>query len=96
MHPSNFRVIIVGAGPTGLALANMLVAADIDMVVLERHDEVVTESGVCIMLWPHSTRSAILMRTRNVIDANERLMSNDAAGRIIMKMYVLTMYKTPT
>ncbi|KAI0550093.1 hypothetical protein F4679DRAFT_219690 [Xylaria curta] len=52
----SFRVVIVGAGPTGLALGNMLAAAHIDFVILERHDRVVTESGACIMLWPHSTR----------------------------------------
>ncbi|KAI0456766.1 FAD/NAD(P)-binding domain-containing protein [Xylaria acuta] len=51
-----FRVVIIGAGPTGLALGNMLAAAHIDFVILERHDRVVTESGACIMLWPHSTR----------------------------------------
>ncbi|KAI0184704.1 hypothetical protein EV127DRAFT_504361 [Xylaria flabelliformis] len=51
-----FRAVIIGAGPTGLALGNMLAAANIDFVILERHDRVVTESGACIMLWPHSTR----------------------------------------
>ncbi|KAI0001534.1 hypothetical protein F4779DRAFT_136274 [Xylariaceae sp. FL0662B] len=51
-----FRVIIVGAGPTGLALGNMLLAANIDFVILERHTRVLTESGACIMLWPHATR----------------------------------------
>ncbi|KAF4627989.1 hypothetical protein G7Y89_g10161 [Cudoniella acicularis] len=51
-----FRVIIVGAGPTGLALGNMLIAANIDFVILERHKSVITESGACIMLWPHATR----------------------------------------
>jgi 2-polyprenyl-6-methoxyphenol hydroxylase-like FAD-dependent oxidoreductase len=56
MDESPFRVIIVGAGPTGLALGNMLIAANIDFVVLERHKTVVTESGACLMLWPHATR----------------------------------------
>lgn len=51
-----FRVIIVGAGPTGLALGNMLMAANIDFVILERHKSVITDSGACIMLWPHATR----------------------------------------
>ncbi|KAI1334898.1 hypothetical protein F5Y15DRAFT_420339 [Xylariaceae sp. FL0016] len=54
--PDRFRVVIIGAGPTGLALGNMLSAADVDFVILEKRESVVTDSGACIMLWPHSVR----------------------------------------
>jgi 2-polyprenyl-6-methoxyphenol hydroxylase-like FAD-dependent oxidoreductase len=56
MDEDTFRVIIIGAGPTGLALGNMLIAANIEFVILERHKSVITESGACIMLWPHAIR----------------------------------------
>ncbi|KAI1333589.1 FAD/NAD(P)-binding domain-containing protein [Xylariaceae sp. FL0016] len=56
MAPNSFRAIIVGGGPVGLAVANMLAKADIDFVVLERHHEIVAETGASIMLWPHGTR----------------------------------------
>jgi 2-polyprenyl-6-methoxyphenol hydroxylase-like FAD-dependent oxidoreductase len=41
----SFRAIIVGGGPSGLALAHCLHAAKIDYVVLERRKEIVEFSG---------------------------------------------------
>ncbi|CAJ2500733.1 Uu.00g035860.m01.CDS01 [Anthostomella pinea] len=56
MAASDFRVIIMGGGPEGLAAANMLAAADIDFVVLERAPAIVSDTGAIIMLWPQGTR----------------------------------------
>lgn len=58
-HP--FRVIIVGGGPNGLALAHTLHQAGIDYTLLERspitpipnHND---EDGTSLVLWPHSAR----------------------------------------
>ena len=85
-----FRVIIVGAGPTGLALGNMLIAANIDFVILERHKSVITDSGACMMLWPHATRifdqlgltkgphrQNIPLHTKIAIDHRGSQISND-------------------
>ena len=69
MDTTPFRVIIVGAGPAGLALGNMLIAAGIDFVVLERHNTVVTDSGACIMLWPHTTR---ILDQLDLIEGSQR------------------------
>ncbi|RYP61694.1 hypothetical protein DL771_010045 [Monosporascus sp. 5C6A] len=51
-----FRVIIVGGGPVGLALGNMLAKAGIDFLILERYPSIVAESGAAITLWPHGSR----------------------------------------
>lgn len=96
MTSDSFRAIIVGAGPTGLALGNMLAAANIDFIILERHRSVITESGACIMLWPHTTRvldqlglmdkavrSALPLDTKTVIDYNGKQVSSDPAFRLI-------------
>jgi 2-polyprenyl-6-methoxyphenol hydroxylase-like FAD-dependent oxidoreductase len=56
MDYDGFRIIIVGAGPSGLALGNMLAEADIDFIIMERRETVVTDSGACIMVWPHTIR----------------------------------------
>ncbi|KAI0968392.1 hypothetical protein F4678DRAFT_198997 [Xylaria arbuscula] len=49
---SNFRVIILGAGPAGLFAAHALTAAGIDYVVLERQPEIVRFKGALIVIWP--------------------------------------------
>lgn len=58
-HP--FRVIIVGGGPNGLALAHTLHQAGIDYTLLGRspvtpnpHNN--DEDGASLVLWPHSSR----------------------------------------
>ncbi|PKS05449.1 hypothetical protein jhhlp_008825 [Lomentospora prolificans] len=51
------RVIIIGAGPTGLVLAHALIKAGIDdFVLLERREQVVDESGAGLGLWPQGVR----------------------------------------
>ncbi|KAI1302885.1 hypothetical protein F5Y03DRAFT_191062 [Xylaria venustula] len=49
---SNFRVIVLGAGPGGLFTAHALAAAGIDFVVLERQPEIVRFKGALIVIWP--------------------------------------------
>lgn len=45
-----FKVVIVGAGITGLALANMLEALGIDFVVLEGYKEIAPFIGASIVV----------------------------------------------
>lgn len=51
-----FRVIIIGAGPTGLYMAKALTAADIDFVVLERGPKDFRERGNHLVILPHTAR----------------------------------------
>ena len=50
MSEKTFRVVIVGASVTGLALANMLEALGIDFIVLEGHKEIAPPIGASIAL----------------------------------------------
>jgi 2-polyprenyl-6-methoxyphenol hydroxylase-like FAD-dependent oxidoreductase len=99
---TSFRVIIVGAGPTGLAVGNMLAAAHIDFIILEQHRQVITESGACIMLWPHSARvldqlgllqsaksSSLGLHSKSTVDPSGRQMSDDPTFRWIEEKYVV-------
>jgi 2-polyprenyl-6-methoxyphenol hydroxylase-like FAD-dependent oxidoreductase len=45
-----FKVVIVGASITGLALANMLEAHGLDFVVLEGHKEIAPALGASIVV----------------------------------------------
>lgn len=56
MQYSQFRVIIIGAGPTGLYMARALHAANIDFIVLERDPRTFRERGNHLLLWPHTAR----------------------------------------
>lgn len=100
---SSFRVIIVGAGPTGLATANMLAAAQIDFVILEQHKQVVTDSGACIMLWPHSARvldqlgllesarsRSLGLHSKGTVDSTGRRISNDPTFIWIEEKYAVS------
>lgn len=53
---SNFKVIIIGAGPTGLTAAHALSKAGIDFVVLERRTEIFEDVGASLVLFPHNLR----------------------------------------
>lgn len=50
MSKYDFKVIVVGGGPTGLALANMLEQLDIDYILLEAHAEITPRIGTGIFL----------------------------------------------
>lgn len=56
MQDSQFRVVIIGAGPTGLYMALALHAANIDFVILERGPPTFRERGNHLILWPHTAR----------------------------------------
>ncbi|KAI1123022.1 FAD/NAD(P)-binding domain-containing protein [Nemania abortiva] len=85
-----FRVIIIGAGPSGLSLANMLVASGVDFIVLERYHTVLAETGTVITLWPHSVRvldqlglldtavrDSLNLLSRGIMNHDGKAISND-------------------
>jgi FAD dependent monooxygenase len=51
-----FRVVIVGAGFVGLSLSHALQLANIDHVVLEKHDKVVSLRGAALIIFPGVAR----------------------------------------
>lgn len=53
---SDFKVIVVGGGITGLALACSLERAGIQYVVLESRDEVAPQVGASIAMLPNGMR----------------------------------------
>ncbi|KAF1913791.1 hypothetical protein BDU57DRAFT_520810 [Ampelomyces quisqualis] len=57
-HPSPrpFRIVIVGAGLVGLSLSHALQLANIDHVVLEKHDKIVSIHGAALMIYPAVAR----------------------------------------
>lgn len=52
----SFRAIIVGAGVSGLLLANLLTRANVDFVVLEAHDDIFHPFGGSFGIWPNAAR----------------------------------------
>lgn len=48
-----FRIIVVGAGLSGLTLSNALQRSGINHVVLEKHRDICHPCGATIALWPH-------------------------------------------
>jgi FAD dependent monooxygenase len=55
--PSNpFRVIVIGAGIVGLSISHALQLANIDHVVLEKHDRIVSVRGAALIIWPPVAR----------------------------------------
>ncbi|KAI0400692.1 hypothetical protein F4802DRAFT_471584 [Xylaria palmicola] len=53
---TDFRVIVLGAGPAGLFTAHALAAAGIDFVVLERQAKIVRFRGALLVLFPPLVR----------------------------------------
>ncbi|KAI0160723.1 putative monooxygenase [Xylariaceae sp. FL1272] len=51
-----FKAIIVGGGLVGLTTAHVLSKADIDFVVLEKHESSFTTLGSTLALWPQTLR----------------------------------------
>jgi FAD dependent monooxygenase len=54
--PKPFRVIIIGAGIVGLSISHALQLANIDHVVLEKHDKIVSIRGAALIVWPTVAR----------------------------------------
>ncbi|KAI0905302.1 hypothetical protein F4823DRAFT_145234 [Ustulina deusta] len=53
---SDFRVVILGAGPAGLFAAVALAAAGIDFIVLEKQPDIRRFKGALLVLWPPFVR----------------------------------------
>ena len=51
-----FRAIVVGAGLVGLSLSHALQLANIDHVVLEKHNKVISLKGAGLVIWPGIAR----------------------------------------
>ena len=51
-----FKVIIVGAGISGLVLAHLLSRANIDHVILEAHKDIIHPAGGSFGVWPNAAR----------------------------------------
>lgn len=56
MARDKFKVIIVGGGPAGLALASILDRLHIDFVVLEAYGKIAPVIGACIAISPQALR----------------------------------------
>ncbi|KAH7171384.1 hypothetical protein EDB81DRAFT_865238 [Dactylonectria macrodidyma] len=56
MGPDNFRVIVVGGGPSGLTAAHALHLANINFVVLERRENIIEDLGASLVLAAPSLR----------------------------------------
>lgn len=52
----DFKVIVIGGGPTGLTAAHALSKAGIDFVVLERRPQIFEDVGASLVLFPHNMR----------------------------------------
>ena len=51
-----FRVIVVGGGIVGLSISHALQLANIDHVVLEKHDKIISVRGAALVVWPNVSR----------------------------------------
>ncbi|CAO2657389.1 Nn.00g035150.m01.CDS01 [Neocucurbitaria sp. VM-36] len=51
-----FRVIVVGGGIVGLSISHALQLANIDHVVLEKHDKIISVRGAALIIWPNVSR----------------------------------------
>lgn len=67
---SSFKVIVVGAGTTGLVLAHALQASKIDYVLVEQRSQIVPERPFGVNLWPQVLR---ILHQLGLQDAIERI-----------------------
>ncbi len=61
-----FRAIVVGGGLLGLTLGHMFAKTDMDYVVLEQHDDLMSEIGSLLSLMPQTFR---VLDQLNALDA---------------------------
>ena len=101
-----FSVIIVGAGITGLVLANMLKKLGIESTLLEAHAEIEHPMGASFGIWPNAARifdqlgcwEEILNAGKPIKVNNVRcpdgqiLMSNDIS-RTMVERFVLCFHR---
>ena len=51
-----FRVVVVGAGVSGLVMANLLTRANIDFILVEAHEDIFHPAGGSFGIWPNAAR----------------------------------------
>lgn len=54
--PSTLRVVIIGGGPIGLIAAHACIAANIDFVLLNEHDNITQSNGLHLCAYPDTLR----------------------------------------
>lgn len=85
----NADVVIVGAGPVGLATANLLGAGGASVIVIERNASTVTESRAAV-LDAHGLRvlqmTGVLANLEHAIDTGGTHVAVDARGRTLFEV----------
>lgn len=51
-----FKAIIIGGGPSGLAMAHCLSLAGVDYVLCEQRESIVDREGAALSIMPHTAR----------------------------------------
>ena len=100
--PKPFRVIVIGAGIVGLSLSHALQLANIDHVVLEKHNKIVSLKGAALIIWPAVARifdqfgilDRITKTTAPVDNSYKRwpdgsLICRDNTMQAVSKLYVV-------
>jgi 2-polyprenyl-6-methoxyphenol hydroxylase-like FAD-dependent oxidoreductase len=100
-HSSTFKVIIIGAGVTGLTLAHCLAKAGIDYVLLDK-GIVAPSFGTTITLQPHGCRilhqlgcldpilaSCDVMGGAQCRDPSGKSFASNDFFRLVSKLYVI-------
>lgn len=92
-----FRVIVVGAGISGLAASHCLQRAGIDHVVLERHTDIAPQLGASIAIFPNGSRIlhqiGCLKELEDSCVPLERWWSRGPDGNAIVKSSFFTYVK---
>ncbi|KLU92409.1 hypothetical protein MAPG_11355 [Magnaporthiopsis poae ATCC 64411] len=83
-----FRIIVIGAGISGLVASNYLQRLDIDHVVLEQNTEVAPATAGVISLWPHAVRIlqqlGCLEAVRRVSKPYSRILTRGQDGKLLL------------
>ncbi|KAL4900544.1 hypothetical protein BDW74DRAFT_182630 [Aspergillus multicolor] len=85
----SLRVIIVGAGVTGLTAAHILAAAGIDHIVVEKWREAAPAAGASITVFPHCARvfkqlGILADIEKHAEPFTDGATNRDATGKVIM------------
>ncbi|KAI1774429.1 FAD/NAD(P)-binding domain-containing protein [Hypoxylon cercidicola] len=72
-----FRAVIVGGGLVGLTAAHIFFKANIDFVILERHDDLLPDIGSLLNIWPPTFR---ILDQLGLLDAMEPVLNTVKLG----------------